>query len=129
MRSSIVLAGGALFLGSAGAIQVALEALAYFAGVGPYARVFGGSPYTIGFIEAHVLAVLIAGALARAARAPTTGSHVFAAGVHLLLGSANVLFWPAFVTFGIAAQGAVVTGLHGAFVLLNARAAWTRRTT
>jgi hypothetical protein len=127
MKSSSILIAGALFLGIGGLVQIALELLAYFAAVGPYVGIFGNSPYTIGFFEAHGLAVLVSVALARGARAPTAGWHAFAAGVHTLLGSANVMFWPSFVTFDMVTPGIVATVLHAVLVVLNGRAVWMLR--
>ena len=103
-------------------MQVPLEALAYFGNVGPNAAVFGESPYTLGFFEAHALAVVLAAVLARGARAPTAGHHVLAAAVHAVLGAANLLFWPAFAAFGMVPAGVVATGLHAALASLHALA-------
>jgi hypothetical protein len=47
------------FLALVGGTQVIFELLSHFFGVGPWARIFAASHYTIGFLEAHGLAFLI----------------------------------------------------------------------
>jgi hypothetical protein len=41
--------------------------------------------------------------------------HVLGLCVHLLLGSANLLFWPSFVQQGLVPVGIVTTALHFVF--------------
>ena len=107
-----LLQASALFLGGAGIVQVALELLGHFARVGPHADTFGGSSYTIGFVEAHALAVLLAMVFWRGARRPARQLHLMAGSTHLLLAGANLLFWSSFATFGLEVPGAVATVLH-----------------
>lgn len=109
-----------VFLLGVGLLQVALEVLGHFFGRGPYAAQFEHSPYTIGFFEAHGLAALIGILLLRARGRPDRRFwHLFAAGVHLLLGGANLLFWPSFVAFNFVAQGVVATAIHGILVAIQ----------
>ena len=111
-----MLDGGFLFL--AGSIQTILELAGHFWHIGPYATIFAGSPYTIGFVEAHGLAVLISLLLFRAASNEQRAFwHGFAVVVHVLLGGANLLFWDSFATFGLINAGRAATVLHFLFVV------------
>lgn len=115
-RTALILDGGFLVL--AGGLQLVLEVAGHFWHAGPYAATFGSSPYTIGFVEAHGLAVLIGLLLFRAAlRESTPFWHGCAAAVHVLLGGANLLFWDSFVTFGLRNAGRAATVLHLLFIV------------
>lgn len=102
----------ALFLGGAGTVQLGLELLAHFGGIGPYAEIFGGSPYTIGFAEAHALSVLLAIIFWRSASPPARRVVLTAGVTHAILALANLAFWSSFATFGLELPGAVATVLH-----------------
>lgn len=116
-RRAIVAANGA-FLALVGGAQVVFELLSHFAGAGPLGDRFTGSPYTIGFVEAHGLALVFGIWMLRVARStPAREWHATAVGIHVLLGGANLLFWDAFVTMDLAPAGVVATLFHGAFVL------------
>src|SRR5215213_5773098 len=116
-RSTLMRANGA-FLALVGGTQVIFELLSHFGGVGPLGRIFAGSHYTIGFLEAHGLAFLIGVLLLGVAAAdPKRFWHIFAACVHVLLGSANLLFWSSFVYWGLVPMGAIATAFHGLFVV------------
>ena len=92
------------------------ETIGHFFGVGPLAA-SRGSPYTIGGFEAHGLAILIGALLLRAAgRADRTLWHSVGLATHLLLGSANLLFWSSFVQQDLLGVGVVTTALHIVFV-------------
>jgi len=76
-----------------GGIQVVFELLAYHTGSGPYGYVFEESPYAIGWVEAHGLAFIIGVLLLTvAARDLRRFWHLLAAAVHMLLGTANLVF-------------------------------------
>jgi len=117
VRSRILLSDGA-FLLVAGTVQVVLELLGYFAGRGIWGHVLAHSPYTIGWVEAHGLAVLIGLLLVVIARRDGRRYwHGFALAVHLLLGAANLVFWQSFVTFAIVPVGVGTTIAHGMFAV------------
>ena len=106
------------FLTLVGGAQIVFELLSHFIGIGPWGNIFAHSPYTIGFVEAHGLALLIGLLLIRvAAPNPQPHWHLFAIGVHLLLGGANLLFWDSFVQFGLVAPAFIATVLHGVFLI------------
>ncbi len=87
-----MLANG-VFLVVVGGVQVVFELLAYYGGAGPYGDIFGDSPYTIGWVEAHGLAFIIGVLLLTvAARDGRRFWHLLAASVHVLLGTANLVF-------------------------------------
>jgi len=111
----------ALFLFVAGGAGLLLETVAHFFNVGPQRAVFGGQSWaTIGFFEAHGLAVIIAVLLFNWSKNPSRGGHALATAVHVLLGTANVLFWPAMVVpLGQEAVVAFATGLHIVFALVQ----------
>lgn len=107
-----------LFLLLAGSVQIVLEFAGHFWHAGPHATIFGSSPYTIGFVEAHGLAALVGLLLFRAASgARTPFWYGFAVAVHLLLGGANLLFWDSFATFGLGNAGKAATLLHLLFIV------------
>src|SRR5215210_8756424 len=116
-RSTLMRANGA-FLALVGGAQMIFELLSDFGGIGPLGRIFAGSHYTIGFLEAHGLAFLIGVLLIGvAASEPKRYWHSFAACVHLLLGGANLLFWHSFVVWGLVPMGIIATAFHGLFLV------------
>jgi hypothetical protein len=107
-----------VFLALVGGAQIIFELLSHFGGIGPLGRIFAGSHYTIGFFEAHGLALLIGLLLIFvAASDPKRFWHGFAACVHVLLGGANLLFWSSFVYWGLVPMGAIATAFHGLFLV------------
>ena len=109
-----------IFLILAGGAAMLTETLGHFFGTGPMAAT-RGSPHTIGGFEAHGLAILIAVLLLRAATlADRKLWHAVGLSTHLLLGSANILFWSSFVQQGLVIVGVMTTALHIAFVVAQA---------
>ena len=114
-----VLRADALFLGLASTSALHADVLGAAFGLGPLGPVFAAVPHAaIGFVEAHGLALIIGVLLWRAAPAPSW--HGTAMAVHLLLGAANLVFWPLFGAAGMVGVGVVATALHGLFTLLQA---------
>ncbi|OAP34619.1 hypothetical protein AU381_24825 [Sinorhizobium glycinis] len=94
---------------------LAVDIAGSFFARGPEALLLDGVPgAAIGFIEAHGLAFILGVMLWRAESARSW--HVVGAVVHLLLGTANFLFWQFFTLTGTLAAGYVTTSLHGFFV-------------
>jgi hypothetical protein len=54
---------------------------------------------------------------------PSRGWHLTAAAIHVLLGTANVVFWQLFIASDMLMVGYVTTALHGLFVVLQMSAA------
>jgi hypothetical protein len=119
MKARVLLFDG-LFLSIVGGVQLVFEVAGHFAGAGPLGRVFADSPYTLGWFEAHGLALLIGILLLAVGRRDGRRFwHGFAAAVHLLLGGANLLFWDSFITFDVVPMGIVATAIHAVFVVAN----------
>jgi hypothetical protein len=92
----LLLTADGVFLAFVSGFQVLFEIAAYYRGAGPYGELFDHSPYIIGWVEAHGLALLIGVLLLAVARRDLRRFwHVFAAAVHVLLGGANIVFWGA----------------------------------
>jgi hypothetical protein len=109
-----------IFRAIAGSAAMLTETVGHFVGVGPMAAT-RDSPYTIGGFEAHGLAIIIAVLLLRAAALPDRRLwHAVGWSVHLLLGSANILFWSSFVQQGLLSMGVITTALHLIFVAAQA---------
>jgi hypothetical protein len=117
-RRRLLLANG-VFLVVVGGVQVVFELAAHYASAGPYGYIFEQSPYTIGWVEAHGLALIIGVLLfAVAARDGRRFWHMLCAAVHALLGTANLVFWDSFVVFGVVTMGVAATVVH--FILVAA---------
>lgn len=105
-----------LLLGSLGGLTMDLTGA--FLARGPVSIVLHGTPeVAIGFVEAHGLALICSVLLWRAA--PVRTWHFTGAAVHVLLGTANLVFWQLFVAANILMVGYVTTALHVLFVLLQ----------
>ena len=118
----LVLRANAVFLVGAGSGGLVADLLGAFYGIGPQGMVLAQAPHAaIGAVEAHGLAVIIGVLLWRAA--PARGWHAAAAAVHVLLGTANLVFWPTFAAAGMLAVGYVTTVLHALFASLQGFAA------
>jgi hypothetical protein len=121
-RRTLLIVNGC-FLAGVGAVQVGLELASYFRGAGPFGSIFRESSYTVGWVEAHGLAALVGVLLlAVAARDRRRFWHVFAMAVHLLLGTANIVFWAGYTEFGMLPAGIGSTIAHGLFVASHALA-------
>jgi hypothetical protein len=115
-----ILKFNAVFLVVIGSVQLTFESLSHFTGAGPLADRFSASPYTIGFFEAHGLAVLMGILLWRASQHPEISWHQLAVVIHILLGGANLLFWDSFVQLDFVLPGIVATIFHGFFIFSEA---------
>jgi hypothetical protein len=119
-----ILRANAIFLVVAAAASLCTDVLGIFFGLGPESRLVASAPYTgIGFVEAHGLALIIGVLLWRAE--PWRSWHVTAAAVHILLGTANLVFWQIFVVADVLVMGYLTTSLHWLFVVLQLFAAMT----
>jgi hypothetical protein len=119
-----VLKLNAVFLMLIGSLQMIFELLSHFRGVGPLTDRFSASPYTIGFFEAHGLAVLMGILLWRSAANPQNFWHSLAVAIHILLGGANLLFWNSFVQMDFVLPGIIATIFHGIFLAAESYCAW-----
>ena len=118
----VILRANAAFLLAASAGGFAGDVRGIFLGLGPIARVVADAPYAgIGFIEAHGLAFILGILMWRAE--PSRAWHLTAAAIHLLLGTANLIFWQFFIASDMLMVGYVTTALHGLFIVLQIAAA------
>lgn len=114
----------AIFLLAASAGGLFSDVLGTFLGVGPVAKIVAAAPYSgLGFIEAHGLAFLLGIQMWRAEA--SRAWHLTAVAIHVLLGTANLVFWQFFVAADMLVVGYVTTALHGLFVVLQSIAAST----
>ncbi|WP_247829956.1 hypothetical protein [Bradyrhizobium sp. 200] len=122
----IILSANATFLLAASAGGFASDVRGIFFGLGPVARVVAEAPHVgLGFIEAHGLAFILGILMWRAQ--PARGWHLAAAAIHVLLGTANLIFWQLFIVSDMLLVGYVTTALHGLFVVLQMSAAISAR--
>ena len=54
--------------------------------------------------------------------------HPICAGIHILLGGSNLMYWSGIIEYGIAGPEIVVTSIHGLFVLLHVTSFFLVRT-
>lgn len=116
-----------LFLTLTGVAASVADIAGHFFGTGPMAKMLN-SPYTIGGFEAHALAAIIGVLLLRGSRLDDRRPwHVLGISVHLLLGTANLIFWSSFVFMDVLVIGYVATALHVIFSIANAACLWRER--
>jgi hypothetical protein len=113
-------------LGAVGFVQSHFDLAGSFLGLGPMGAYLHGKADTVGFFEAHLLAFILAVLILihRKSEGPTW--NWTAAGIHLLLGSANLMFWQIFVDAGQLPLGIISTSAHGVFFVLELIAALAR---
>jgi hypothetical protein len=120
----ILLRTNALFLLVAAAGGLVTDLVGAFLLKGPQGVVLAGAPHAaIGFVEAHGLALILGVLLWRAV--PARSWHFTAVAVHVLLGTANLVFWQIFIAADMLAMGYITTALHWTFVVLQLHAGMT----
>jgi hypothetical protein len=103
-----------------GGVFAILDYVGYRTGQGPLGRMLHGNTLAVGMQEAHGLAFLFGLALLIYAVPDRRSSwHLLCAGVHLLLGGSNLMYWNGVVAYGVAGPEVVVTSIHGLLVLLH----------
>jgi hypothetical protein len=113
-----ILRADSLFLLVASAGGFTADILGAFYARGPVAPVLSATPHAaIGMVEAHGLAFIIGVLLWRAET--SRAWHLTGAAVHILLGTANLVFWQIFSSGDILAVGYITTTLHWLFVALQ----------
>jgi hypothetical protein len=108
------------FLVIMGGMVSILDYLGYRTGAGPLGRMLHGNDLAVGMQEAHGLAFLFGLVLFLYAASDARPSwHLICVGIHILLGSSNIIFWDGAVEYGIVGPEIVVTVIHGLLVALH----------
>lgn len=108
------------FLVLMGGVVAALDYIGYRTGQGPLGRMLHCNDLTVGMQEAHGLAFLFGLALFIYAVPDMRPSwHLLCAGIHVLLGGSNLMYWGGAVKYGIVEPEIVVTVIHGSLVGLH----------
>ena len=127
-RTPRVIIADGLFLAVMALFGLTQDILSYVWGAGRFDAFLFDDPRAIGFVEAHGLVGLIALAALVCARHNVMFWHALLAGVHALLGSANILFFSGFAATGETGLAIVVTIAHFGFSALHAwamvRSSW-----
>ncbi|MEZ4710143.1 MAG: hypothetical protein R3A44_23265 [Caldilineaceae bacterium] len=117
LRKTVMLINGLFLTGMGGAFAL-FDLWGYYLGSGPLGSIMHNLLYTIGFFEAHALACILGLLLLRARQVdPAPVWHLVGAAIHLLLGSANLLFWPLAVQWQAERPEMVVTTIHALIVI------------
>jgi hypothetical protein len=122
----VLLLGNGVVLGATGLVQAGFDLAGHFLNLGPLAAALYQNPDALAYFEAHALALLAAVLLIANHRIGGAGWNWAAAAIHLLLGGANLLFWPTFVAYGLVPMGVVATAGHALFLGLELVAAGAR---
>ena len=108
------------FLMLMGGVASILDYIGYRTGAGPLGGMLHGSDLTVGMQEAHGLAFLFGLVLFIYAVPDKHPSwHLLCAGIHILLGGSNLIYWNGAVEYGIVGPEIAVTIIHGLFVALH----------
>jgi len=108
------------FLVLVGGISSIMDYIGFRTGAGPFGDMLKGNFLAIGALEAHGLAFIVGLVLfIYALRSMDTSWHLVGAGVHILLGGSNLIFWSYFQEIGILNQEVVITAIHGLFVFAH----------
>ena len=117
----MVLRIDAVFLAVAGVFGLVSDLQSYVSGSGPFGRTFYQSPLVIGVVEAHGLAVLIAGILwLLSTHQPRHFGHAVGLTAHTIMGGSNIIWFDVFRRVHAETQGVAVTVVHFVFVAVNA---------
>lgn len=108
------------FLVLVGGISSILDYVGFRIGAGPLGDMLKGNFLAVGALEAHGLAFILGSVLlAYALRSMDISWHLVGAGVHILLGGSNLIFWAYFHELGLINEEIVITAIHGLFVFAH----------
>src|SRR5689334_19681623 len=108
----LLLTVNGIALALTGFVQSMFDLSGFFLDKGPLGPSLHGNLDALGFLEAHGLAVLIGLLLIVHRHAPDARWHWIASATHVLLGGANLMFWPIFDRYGLVPMGIVATAMH-----------------
>ena len=123
---SLLLTVNGAALALTGLVQSTFDLSGYFLNKGPLGPSLYGNPDTLAFVEAHGLAVIIGLLLIVHRNAASVLWHRIAAATHVLLGTANLMFWAAFEQYDLVPMGIVATAMHMFFAATQTTAAALR---
>jgi hypothetical protein len=108
------------FLVLMGGVFSMMDYIGFRSGNGPFGDILKDNVLAVGALEAHGLAFIFGLVLFIYALQTTDASwHFVGAGVHILLGGSNLLFWNHFQELGIVNQEIVITAIHGLFIVTH----------
>jgi hypothetical protein len=108
------------FLVLMGGVFGVLDYIGFRTGIGPLGDLLQGNFLAVGMQEAHGLAFLMGLLLfTQAVRTMDASWHLVGAGVHVLLGVSNLIFWGHFQGLGILNPEIVVTAIHWLLVVAH----------
>ncbi len=114
-NSTLMLING-LVLGFIAVLQFGFDFTSYYFAVGPMGPALHANLDAIGYAEAHGLAAIFAVLFVIRRHDGFAGWHAVACGLHILLGTCNIIFWPVFLSSNVATVGGVLaTVMHIAF--------------
>lgn len=119
MKKTVLKIDG-FFLIIMGSLAGITDLVAYFAGKGPFGKIYYQNSIAIGGFEAHCLAV-IAGTIL-VAKSKSTDAVFFnkiAACIHAALGISNLIWFDVFLETNTIPMGYITTLAHCVFVLFN----------
>jgi hypothetical protein len=127
LRKAVLYVNGA-FLALMGGLFGIFDLLSYWFGSGPLGELYFNVPMTVGLFEAHGLALILGLLLLRAARSqPSAIWHLVGAGIHILLGSSNLIFWSLFLIWDVVTAEIVVTSIHWLLAAVQLVCIWRAR--
>jgi hypothetical protein len=118
MRKLILRTDG-LLLGAFGTFGLIMDLVGYFTGGGTWQNQLLNNPIMIGFVEAHGFAIICAVLLFRAASGDRPTGHWLGMMIHILLGTANLIFWQIYLDLNQLPLGYISTSFHWIFVVAN----------
>jgi len=110
----------AIFLTLVGGVAGVANYVGYRTGLGPLGPILHNNAAAVGKQEAHGLACLFGLTLFIYAVSDMRPSrHLLCAGIHILLGGSNILYWNGAVEYGIVGPEIVVTTIHGLLAMCH----------
>ncbi len=115
-----LLRSNASFLIIIGGIMTIADYVGYRRGLGPLGPMLHGNDLAVGMQEAHGLAFLFGLVLFIYSVPDMHPSwHLLCAGIHVLLGGSNLIYWNGAIKYGIVGQEILVTTIHGLLVVAH----------
>ena len=119
MKKNILKIDG-LFLVIMGSLAGITDLVSYFAGKGPFGKVYFQNSIAIGGFEAHCLAVIIGAVLVLKSKSQEAAFyHKVAIFIHSTLGVSNLIWFNVFLDTNTIPMGYITTLAHFSFILFN----------